>query len=377
MTQLVALGGGHSHAIALSLLGQRPMPNLRLTLISDVEQTPYSGMLPGLVAGFYRYEEVHIDLPPLARFAGAEFVGDRVVGLDLDNRRVFCRDRAPVEFDYLSINIGSTPAASVAGAGEYTTPVKPVPQFLRAWEQIEREVEGNRDRPLRLGIVGGGVGGVELALNMQANLHRRLVKARRPLDDVEFHLFHRDECLAPGHNNWVQRRLEKIARDRGIQVYLSETVAEITRTFVRCESGLTVNCDRVFWVVQASPPPWIKTCGLATDERGFVLVDATLRSVSHPYIFAAGDIATVQDCPRPKAGVFAVRQGKPLLENWRRAVEGQVLKSYIPQKQYLALIGTGDRNAIASWSCVGWQSPLLWQWKDRIDRAFMRRFSNF
>ncbi|MDY7014929.1 MAG: FAD-dependent oxidoreductase, partial [Cyanobacteriota bacterium] len=142
------------------------------------------------------------------------------------------------------------------------------------------------------------------------------------------------------------------------------------------ESGLTVDCDRLFWVVQAAPPPWIKASGLATNERGFILVDSTLRSVSHPFIFAVGDIATIENHPRPKAGVFAVRQGKPLFENWQRRVAGQPLKTYIPQKQYLALIGTGDRSAIASWSCLSWQSPLLWRWKDRIDRAFMRRFSN-
>jgi selenide,water dikinase len=375
MTQFVAIGGGHSHAIALSFLGHHRLPNFHLTLVSDVEQTPYSGMLPGLVAGFYRDEETHIELRPLARFAGAEFVLDRAVGLDLENRLVLLRDRAPLPFDYLSINIGSTPAASVAGAAEYATPVKPVPPFLRVWRQLEQEVECYPERKLRLGIVGGGVGGVELALNMQVNLHRRLTKVHQSVDNLELHLFQRDERLVPGQNAWVQGRLHRILRDRAIHLHLNQTAVEISRDSVRCKSGLTVGCDRVFWVVQASPPSWIKDSGLATDERGFILVDSTLRSLSHPFIFAAGDIATIENHPRPKAGVFAVRQGKPLFENWRRMVYGKALKSYIPQKQYLALIGTGDRSAIASWSYLGWQSPLFWRWKDHIDRAFMRRFS--
>jgi NADH dehydrogenase FAD-containing subunit len=79
---------------------------------------------------------------------------------------------------------------------------------------------------------------------------------------------------------------------------------------------------------------------------------------------------------RPKAGVFAVRQGQPLFNNWQNMLMGQPLQKYLPQDKYLALIGTGDRQAIASWDTFGWRSPLCWWLKDYIDRKFMNQFIN-
>ena len=376
-TDLVLIGGGHSHAIALKLFGMKPLSGVRLTLITDTSHAPYSGMLPGHVGGFYSFDQTHIDLRRLARFARSQLYIDRAIGLDLANNRVICANHPPVAFDYLSIDIGSTPTTiSVPGAAEYAIPAKPVPKFLTAWNQIVEEVTNNPEKPLSLAIVGGGAGGVELALNMQVNLDRRFKNAQQTTNNLQIHLFHRGTKLLPGHNWWVGQRLEKILLQRGIKLHLPENVSEVLPDKVICESGLTVECSHVFWVTQASAPSWIKASGLATDAKGFVLVGNTLQSVSHPHIFAAGDIATIQNYSRPKAGVFAVRQGKPLFENLQRIILGKPLKSYIPQKLYLSLIGTGDKSALASWGPFGWQSSLLWHWKDRIDRQFMRRLSD-
>jgi selenide,water dikinase len=374
---LVLIGGGHSHAIALKLFGMKPLSGVRLTLITDISHTPYSGMLPGHVAGFYNFDEAHIDLRRLARFSQAQFFLDKAIGLDLANKKVICANRPPVAFNYLSIDIGSTPATnSIPGASEYAIPAKPVPQFLQAWNRVIEAVTNNPKQPISIGIVGGGAGGVELALNMQARLHKVLTNARQSLDNLTIHLFHRSAELLPEHNRWVSQRLQQILLNRGVKLHLQETVSEVLPDKVICQSGLMVECDYTFWVTQASAPSWIKKSGIATDPKGFILVKNTLQSVSHPHIFAAGDIATMQHYLRPKAGVFAVRQGKPLFENLQRIILGKKLKAYTPQKYYLSLIGTGDKSAIASWSFLGWESPLLWRWKDNIDRKFMQRFSD-
>ena len=365
---LVFIGGGHSSAIALQLFGLNPLPQVRLILISDTLKTPYSGMLPGHVAGFYSYEETHIDLQHLADFAKAKLYLDRAIGLDLANNKVICEQNPPLAFDYLSIDIGSTPdTISVTGATEYAIPVKPVPKFLSRWNEILKTASERPDRPLTISIVGGGAGGVELAMNAKHRLDRIT-------DNLKIHLFHRGERLLESHNRWVSKRLQKILLDRGINLHLQERVSEVFPDRIICESGLNVECNYIFWVTQASAPKWIKKSGLTTDSQGFILVRDTLQSLSHPHIFAAGDIATMKDYPRPKAGVFAVRQGQPLFENLHRILRGETLKPYIPQKQYLSLIGTGDKSAIASWGKFGFHSPLLWLWKDYIDRQFMNRF---
>jgi selenide,water dikinase len=376
---LVLIGGGHSHAIVLKQFGINPLPGVNITLITNVSHTPYSGMLPGYIAGFYDYNDCHIDLRELARFAHCQILIDHAITLDLGKNQVICQENKPINFDVVSIDIGSTPNTRlVPGAKDYTIPAKPVPQFLNHWQELLTKRKNNPDQLLRLAIVGGGAGGVELALNMHSSLLR---KEGNNSEFLEISLIQSGRELLPSHNMLVRRRLQEILMSRGIQLYLGETVSKIEPLFrldsylLHCESGLTKEYDRVFWVTQASPAHWLKESGISTDNNGFILVNDYLQSLSHPQIFAAGDIATMINHPRPKAGVFAVHQGKPLYHNLCRFLQEKPLKPYYPQQQYLSLIGTGDKSAIASRGIFMWESPLLWQWKDRIDRQFMQKFS--
>nr|WP_231867020.1 FAD-dependent oxidoreductase [Anabaena sp. 4-3] len=379
---LVLVGGGHSHAIVLRMFGMKPLPGVRLTLITPAIDTPYSGMLPGHIAGVYSREECHIDLQKLANFAQAQLYIDKVVGLDLKNHQVICANCPAVDFDLLSIDIGSTPATiSVSGAAKYAIAAKPVDQLLEHWYELVATVAQNPQNPITISIVGGGAGGVELALSMQSHLHRILQQAQQPLQNLQIHLFQRHSQLMANHHPSVQHLVQQVLIQRGVKLHLGETVTEIAPSAgrellqVKCESGLTIDSHRVFWVTQASAPQWLKTTGLATDEQGFILVKDTLQSLSHPEVFAAGDIATMENHPLPKAGVFAVRQGKPLFTNLRRMLWGKSLLPYKPQPQYLSLIGTGEQRAIANKGCFTLPPhPLLWQWKDWIDRRFMAQF---
>ncbi len=376
--RLVLIGGGHSHAIALRQWGLNPLPNVDLTLITDVEQTPYSGMLPGHVAGFYSYEATHIDLRSLAEFADAALIIDQAIDIDMDKNQVICTNHQ-VEFDYLSLDIGSTPQMLTApGAKEYAIPAKPVPVFLEAWHKLKQSVASNSETPLSIVIVGGGAGGVELALNMQACLQRILkdILKDKGKNTLEIHLIHRGQQLLSSHNDWVSNKLEKIIRQRGIKLHLQQSVTEVLPDRVICQSRLSIKFSHLFWVTQATAPKWIKESNLACDQQGFILVNDTLQSISHPHVLAAGDIATMINYNRPKAGVFAVRQGQPLFNNWRCLLLDQPLQEYVPQDKYLALIGTGDRKAIASWDSFACQSRAFWWLKDYIDRKFMSQFSD-
>ena len=123
---VVLVGAGHAHVGVLRRFGMEPEPGVRLTLITRQVDSPYSGMLPGQVAGLYGFDDTHIDTGPLCRFADARLVKDEAIGLDLAGRRVLCRNRPPVPFDLLSINTGSTPnTGSVPGAAGRAVPVVP------------------------------------------------------------------------------------------------------------------------------------------------------------------------------------------------------------------------------------------------------------
>ncbi len=380
---LVLLGGGHSHAIVLRKFGMKRLAGVRLTLITNLVDTPYSGMLPCHISGLYSFDDSHIDLRPLANFANCRLFMDKAIGLDLHHQTVLCAHHPPIPYDVLSIDIGSTPAtSSVPGAAAYTIPAKPVPRLLQAWDQLLQHIRQHPTQPISLSVVGGGVGGVELILNMQARLQQLLTDLDQPRDHLAIHLFHRGEDIATGRNRWTRNRLRQIMRQRDIQLHAPETVTEVTLTandqrLIRCESGLTVASDRVFWVTQASAPSWIQATGLATDVAGFIEVEDTLQSCSHLNIFAAGDIAAMIHHPRPKAGVFAVRQGPPLFYNLFHYLQDLPLKPYKPQQQSLNIIDTGLDTSLASRGPFGFESKLARRWKHWIDSNFMALFSEF
>lgn len=376
LRDIVLVGGGHSHVGVLRQFGMRPEPGVRLTVICNTVDTPYSGMLPGYIAGHYGYDDVYIDLPKLAAFAQARFFHDEVVGLDLAAGKVLCRERPPVAFDLCSINIGSTPHMSgVPGAVANAVPVKPIPRFNQRWLGLLDRVR-QQATPVRVAVVGGGAGGVELALAMQYRLRQALKALQRSGADPVFHLFTRDAEIMPTHNPWVRRRFTQVLAQRGIQLHVNAEVSEVSPGQLTAGDGSTVAADEVVWVTQAGGPAWLGQTGLALDSGGFIRVNDHLQS-SDARVFAAGDIASFAGRPLEKAGVFAVRMGRPLADNLRRATQGAPLTAYRPQRSWLALISTGDQHAVASRGALGLAGDWVWRWKDAIDRRFMRRFSDF
>ncbi len=372
---LVLVGGGHAHVAVLKRFGMKPLPGVRLTLICRDAHTPYSGMLPGFVAGHYGFDDTHIDLGALARFAGARFYHSDVVGLDLDAQNVRCDNRPPVPYDLLSINTGSAPRISdVPGAAGIVVPVKPISQFLDRWDALRERAVGHIGT-LRIAVVGGGAGGVEILLAIQYRLARLRAESARGGDDIEFHLLTDTPTILPTHNDKVRGAFARVLRARGVTVHAGEAVAEVTPGRLRTAGGREIEADEILWVTDAAAPAFPGESGLAVDGQGFIAVSDTLQSVSHLTVFAAGDVASVIDHPRPKSGVFAVRQGPPLADNLRRVLLGQAARPFTPQKQFLGLISTGDRYAVASrggWSAKG---RAVWLWKDWIDRRFMRKFN--
>src|SRR6056297_333279 len=369
---IVLLGGGHAHVAVLRRFGMQPINGARVTLISPEVDTPYSGMLPGLIAGHYTFDEAHIDLGPLARFADARYLATAAVRIDPDERMVFCADgRPPVRYDVLSVNTGSTPVFNEAVAIEREViPVKPVSGFLGAWASLKAGVMEEPER--RIAIVGGGAGGVELLLSMQFAMAR---EAGRDIDagPGRFHLFMRDDEILPTHGPGVRTAMRGALASRGVTVHTDFDVTRVDEAGVS-DGARTIGCDDVVWVTGAEPPAWFSTCGLVTDDRGFLGINSRLQAIGYPEIFGAGDAVTLVDDPRPKSGVFAVRQGPVLAENLRASVLGRDLKSYRPQKAFLSLISTGDKHAVASYGGWSWTGDWIWRWKDWIDRRFMARF---
>lgn len=363
--ELTLLGGGHAHVLLLRKIGEKPLRNVRLTVISDMEQTAYSGMLPSHISGIYSRPEIHIDLQRLSDFAGARFIHARVCGLDLERKAVLLAGNASsLSTDVVSINVGGTPFMSdVAGAEARVIPSKPVSRLLAGWESVKAAAR-NSTYPPQIVLAGGGAGGVELALAMHSQLRAK----------AEFIIIHRGPRLLPGHNLRAQRILARLLRERKLTAITNARVVEVMPDKVRLNDGRLLTADFVFWATQTAPPAWLAESGLDTTPEGFLRIKPTLQTINYSWIFAAGDVAAIEHQTLPKSGVFAVRMAKTLDGNLRAYLSGQTLKDYHPQRYSLSLIGTADGRAVASYGCLAGHSALFWRWKNWIDRRFMQQF---
>jgi selenide,water dikinase len=368
--RLVLVGGGHAHVEVLRAFGRRPQPGVCITLISRQRDTPYSGMLPGVIAGHFTRRESHIALAPLAAFACATFLVDEAGGVDLSGRLVHRRDGPSVPWDVLSLDIGSTPDTGMTRVAPEAVAVKPIDGLLSRWDSL-RETLRAEEGSSTVAVIGAGAAGVELVLSMQFHLQSVLDAHRR--SRLRFALFSATPSILPGHSHDVQRRFMRVLAARGVTLHLDERVLAVRDGQVMTERG-SYAADHAVWATQATAAPWIRESGLSVDAAGFMQVSETLESVSHADVFGAGDVATIEGHARPKSGVYAVREGPPLARNLGARLAGRPRERYRPQPRALSRITSGDRYAIASrarWSAEG---RWVWWWKGLIDRRFMRRY---
>ena len=369
LKDVVLLGGGHSHIGVLKSFGMQNVGGARLTLISREIETPYSSMLPGIIAGHYKANEGHVDLIPLTEFAGARFIHDEVIGIDTKNQKVLLSKRPPISYDLLSINIGSTPCQpKLIDSKSNVIPVKPISQFLNRWEEIcERIIK--REGKTKIGVIGGGVGGIEVILAIDHFFSSSLDKTNL----VELALITSDKNILSDERHRVAKYFHNLLTVRGIQIHTSTRITEVRQGKV-ISNNFELDLNEILWVTEAKPPDWLKKTGLALDDQGFLLIDNQLKSVSEPNIFATGDIATINGSSRPKSGVFAVRQAPILTNNLRAKLLHHKMSNYKPQKHFLKLISTGNKFAVATKSKWSAQGRWVWKWKNWIDKRFIEEY---
>ncbi|CUH44259.1 selenide, water dikinase SelD [Ruegeria atlantica] len=359
---LVLIGGGHTHALLLRKWGMNPLPGARVTVINPGPTAPYSGMLPGFVAGHYARQDLNIDLVKLARFAGARIVLGAVSGIDPDRREVYVPDRPPVAFDVASVNVGITSdMPALPGFDQHAVPAKPLGPFAARWAEY---LEGSGDATVA--VIGGGVAGAELIMAMAFALRTKGRTAHLTLIDNA-------HALTATHPKSAQT-IRKAMADLGIEVIEQADILHIAQDHVALRDGRQIPASFVTGAAGAKPYDWIAHTGLDL-QGGFIRVNAQLQS-NDPAIFAAGDCAHLTENPRPKAGVYAVREAPVLFQNLRAALGSDAMRRYEPQKDYLKLISLGSKSALGERLGTSFSGPLMWKWKNHIDQSFMDKFRN-
>ncbi len=361
-TDIVLLGAGHAHVEVLRRFAARPEPGVRLTLIGREPETPYSGMLPGLIAGAYTHRDAHIDLAPLVAMANARLIVAEASGFDPDAGTVAIAGRPAVPFDLLSIDTGGIPLMPAnAGPTNAGIGVKPIGRFLDRLHRLEADLPAGA----KIAVVGGGPAGAELALALAQRFagQLRLVLVSASAEPV---------AQAPAA---ARRAVRQALVDAGVELVSGVTATALHDGVLSLSDGSFIEVAAALWATGVRGPAFLAASGVACDPAGCIRVTHDLRSISHSRIFAAGDCAALEGDPRPKAGVWAVRAGAPLAGNLRRAATGRPLKRWKPQRAGLAILGLGNGRAVGWRNGITLQGRTVWQLKDRIDRRWMRMYT--
>ena len=334
-------------------------------MITPNQYQNYSGMLPGWMAGHYATEQVQIDLMPMIEAANVKLVKAHIVGIDANQKKVITSDQQHIVYDLLSVDVGSEINSEwLELVGDKLLPVKPLDHFFEAWPKVIEAAA--QQMHYTLVIVGGGAAGIELALSAQYALSQVSTNAK-------VHLIVSKSGLLNAHAIGVQKRAHQFLKKAGVSVHQQKAVG--TKHGVMLSDGTTISADCVIAATGARAPVWLRTSGLALDIQGYILVDQFHRSVSHPEVFAAGDICARQDVSMARSGVHAVHAGPVLAKNLDATFSGTPLKAYKPRSKSLYLLACGERYAIASWGRFSAEGKWVWHWKDGIDRRFIKKFS--
>jgi NADH dehydrogenase FAD-containing subunit len=365
---VVLVGLGHAHLFVLEAAAAGRLPCELIVCTADDEHL-YSGMVSGWIRGAYARSDIALPIAALVQRAGATLVPHHVTALRAADRTVELTDGRPVTGDVISVAVGSALAGrALPGVREYAVGVRPLEGLAPVLQRLR---EGELSSLL---VVGGGVAAAELALAFAAAARR--APGATPAVSVAM----RDARIAAERGRGVSRRLTAALAAAGVRVHAGFSVEHATRDGVvgrRDGSPVQLAAQQVVWATGPAAPAWLSLSDVARDAEGFMVVDDHLRSTSHPWVLAAGDVATLATVPqRPRAGVFAVRMGPVLVHSIRAALGvGLPARPYRPQRHWLSLVDLADGRALASWGPFVASGAWAMALKRRIDQRFVRRFS--
>ena len=360
--QLILIGGGHANVQVLKKLCRNNIKGLHTILISENFEATYSGMTPGFIHEDFSKEEISIDLQRLCFNAGATFIRDKVIKLDTNHRELQLQNLPPVNYDLLSINTGSisnTKKINIENSSKCFF-VKPISSLVKNLSKIDQIVKNKKNKIV---IVGGGVASYELAFSLK----------RRYEIPLEITILGKKILNEKNLNKKTKNSLKKIAENLSIREYAGEVIS-ISEKYLTLNNGDKIDCDISLVSTGASIETWLLESNLIKDEKGFIKVNNNLLSINEKNVFVTGDACNIENKPKPKSGVMAVRHGEILKENIFFKLTGKSLIKFKPQKNWLYLIGTYKNYALLNYFFLSFHSRWCWKLKVWIDKNFIKKF---
>lgn len=350
--RIVCVGAGHASLIALDRLGRRP--DAEITLVSDGPRAHYSGMVPGWIEGLYSDGAMDIPLAPFAAARGIAFRDARVEEITEEAVRLW---DGWLPYDILVLNTGAVAAPAFPGETAAVIPAKPFPTLLAGLRKRLADATS-------FAVIGAGASGAEVALALR---HRR--------PDAAVALVEAGPDILAAFPAAFRRRVAARLAVSGIDVMTGSRPVALENGALHLADGREVASDAALAFTGPKPPPFVAETPFATTPNGFIATDATMCSLSHPNVLAVGDVATNVADPRPKAGVFAVRQGRPLAKALSAMIAGDPPPPVTLQRRGLVLLSVGGRRAVGVRNGIVLEGHWVWRLKDRLDRGFIARLT--
>ena len=360
---LVLIGGGHSHLSVLMKLSKRPINGNRITLITNEIDTPYSGMIPGYIEGIYSWRDSHIDLYRLCLKLNVRFIHAEVERVSAHEKEIYFKDRPKIKFDVLSINTGiQSNNREIKGAAKYCLPVKPISKLTNNFLNKITNFKS-------IAFIGGGAGSVELALAIK----KRFLNINQ---DIKITIITGKRGLLSTFPQKTKLTSLKTLEKFKIDIIEYKRVLEVKPKQIILSDKSMLKIDKAILSTNSMTPKWLAKSDILLTKDNYILVNKSFQT-NYKYVFASGDVIDFNNQNLKKAGVFAVRSGKPLAINIKQFILGKKLVEYKFNKNYLALIGTSKRSAIATKYNLTFNSRFFFYLKKYIDQNFIKKFSDF
>ncbi|MER7486613.1 FAD-dependent oxidoreductase [Streptomyces sp. NPDC126497] len=274
--RVVILGAGYAGTAAAVQLAARVKgrEDVRVTVVNAQERFTERMRLHMTAAG---RRLAGLSVPELLEGTGARFVCGWVTAVDADTRTVRIDDARVLHYDTLVYALGGVADTSaVPGAADHAYTLSSAQDAELLADRLARLDGGT------VVVVGSGLTGVESAAEIaerHPGLNVVLLGGQEP-----------GATLSPGAGAYVRAALDRL----GVRVRAGVEVAKVLPGAVGLADGESITADAVLWTGGTRVPPLAAAAGLAVDDRGRIVTDAALRSVSHPDVYAVGDAAAIR-----------------------------------------------------------------------------------
>lgn len=328
MIKVVILGGGFAGvSAAKKLLKKTRRSEVQITLI---DKNSYHLFTPSLYEVASSEEpQKNICIPLHEILKGVEIIKGEVQKIDKDEKSVRLKDQN-LNYDYLIIALGSEPDyRDIFGLEQYSIPFKTLENAAKI-KNIIREKFGEvcaGEKVFKVLIGGGGSSGCEFASELTKYRKKECLKHKKQEEVFKIAIFQKSPQLVRELNIEAAKIAYQRLIKHGVEVNFGQRIAKVEENFIETDTGDKYEFDVLVWAGGIRGNSVLKSSGFEINEQGRVSVNQELRIMNYENVFAAGDLAFLDEKISNTVRV-AREQGEIAGRNATHKIKGEQLERY-------------------------------------------------